>query len=95
MADTPIYSVRTYDQSLPFYLGRTMTLVETRGELDFGLTIEPQKTLPSLESFAPRWLAASAALAVMEPATYTLLQQRGLPMVVRARVPKLLIVSRR
>jgi 4-amino-4-deoxy-L-arabinose transferase-like glycosyltransferase len=95
MADTPIYSVRTYDQSLPFYLGRTMTLVETRGELDFGLTLEPQKTLPSLESFAPRWLAASAALAVMEPATYTLLQQRGLPMVVRARVPKLLIVSRR
>jgi 4-amino-4-deoxy-L-arabinose transferase-like glycosyltransferase len=95
MAQTPIYSVRTYDQSLPFYLRRTMILVEMRGELDFGLTLEPHKTLPSLESFAPRWLAAPDALAVMEPATYTLLQQMGLPMVVRARVPKLLIVSRR
>jgi 4-amino-4-deoxy-L-arabinose transferase-like glycosyltransferase len=95
MAGTPIYSVRTYDQSLPFYLARTMTLVESRGELDFGLTLEPDKSLPSLESLAPRWLAAPDAYAVMEPATYTLLQQRGLPMVVRARVPKLLIVSRR
>jgi 4-amino-4-deoxy-L-arabinose transferase-like glycosyltransferase len=95
IADRPIYSVRTYDQSLPFYLGRTMTLVETRGELDFGLTFEPGKTLASLASFEPHWLAAPEALAVMEPATYALLQQRGLPMVVRARVPKLLIVSRR
>ena len=92
---TPIYSVRTYDQSLPFYLGRTMTLVQTRGELDFGLTLEPGKTLDSLEAFAARWLAASDALAVMEPDTYALLQGRGLPMVVRARVPQRLIVSRR
>jgi 4-amino-4-deoxy-L-arabinose transferase-like glycosyltransferase len=95
MAGTPIYSVRTYDQSLPFYLGRTMTLVETRGELDFGLTLEPDKTLDSLEAFRVRWLAASAALAVVEPDTYSLLQQQGLPMVVRARVPQRLIVSRR
>jgi 4-amino-4-deoxy-L-arabinose transferase-like glycosyltransferase len=94
IANTVIYSVRTYDQSLPFYLGRTMTLVETRGELDFGLTLEPQKTLPSLAAFAPRWRAASDALAVMEPSTYALLQQQALPMVVRARIPKLLIVSR-
>jgi 4-amino-4-deoxy-L-arabinose transferase-like glycosyltransferase len=95
MAGKPIYSVRTYDQSLSFYLGRSMTLVESRGELDFGLTLEPQKGLASLEAFATRWLAGPDALAVLEPETYSLLQQRGLPMVVRARVPKLLIVSRR
>jgi 4-amino-4-deoxy-L-arabinose transferase-like glycosyltransferase len=95
MAGTPIYSVRTYDQSLPFYLGRTMTLVETRGELDFGLTLEPDKTLDSLEAFRARWLSASDALAVVAPDTYSLLQQQGLPMVVRARVPERLIVSRR
>jgi len=95
MATTPIYSVRTYDQSLPFYLGRTMTLVETRGELDFGLTLEPQKTLASLEAFQLRWLAAADALAVMEPETFSLLQRQALPMVLRARVPERLIVSRR
>ena len=27
-ADTPFYSVRTYEHTLPFYLNRTMTLVE-------------------------------------------------------------------
>jgi 4-amino-4-deoxy-L-arabinose transferase-like glycosyltransferase len=94
MADKPLYSLRTYDQSLSFYLGRTMTLVESRGELDFGLTLEPQKGLDSLEAFGTRWLAAPDALAIMEPETYSLLQQRGLPMVVRARVPERLIVSR-
>ena len=72
-----------------------MTLVESRGELDFGLTLEPQKGLDSLEAFGTRWLAGPDALAVMEPETYSLLQQRGLPMVVRARVPERLIVSRR
>jgi len=32
MPATKLYSVRTYDQTLPFYLGHTMTLVEERGE---------------------------------------------------------------
>lgn len=95
MAGKPLYSVRTYDQSLSFYLGRTMTLVESRGELDFGLSLEPQKTISSLEDFAIRWLAEPDALAVMEPDTYALLRGRALPMVVRARTPKLLMVSRR
>jgi 4-amino-4-deoxy-L-arabinose transferase-like glycosyltransferase len=95
MAGTPIYSVRTYDQTLPFYLGRTMTLVETRGELNFGLTLEPDKALDSLQAFGARWLSATDALAVMEPDTYSLLQQQGLPLVVRARGPERLIVSRR
>jgi 4-amino-4-deoxy-L-arabinose transferase-like glycosyltransferase len=95
MPGTPIFAVRTYDQTLPFYLGRTMTLVDSRGELDFGLTLEPQKTLDSLEAFVPRWLREPDALAVMEPDTYALLQRQGLPMVVRANAPGRLIVSRR
>jgi 4-amino-4-deoxy-L-arabinose transferase-like glycosyltransferase len=95
MPGTRIYAVRTYDQTLPFYLGRTMTLVDTRGELDFGLALEPQKTLSSLAAFAPRWRRESDALAVMEPDTYALLERQGLPMVVRASVPGRLIVSRR
>jgi hypothetical protein len=94
MPGTPIYSVRTYDQSLPFYLGRTMTLVDTRGELDFGLKLEPQKTLDSLAAFATLWRGAPEALAVMDTETYALLQRQSLPMVVRASAPGRLIVSR-
>jgi len=95
MPGTPIYAVRTYDQTLPFYLGRTMTLVETRGELDFGLRLEPEKGLGSLEAFGARWGTEPDALALMEPDTYALLQRQGLPMVVRATSPERLIVSRR
>jgi 4-amino-4-deoxy-L-arabinose transferase-like glycosyltransferase len=92
---TPVYAVRTYDQSLPFYLQRLVTLVEWRGELDFGLSLEPHKGMASLEEFVPVWRAQQQALAVMEPVTFDTLQRAGLPMVVRARTPHELIVSRR
>ena len=37
----PLYSVGTYDQTLPFYWRRTFTLVAYRGELDYGLKLDP------------------------------------------------------
>ena len=89
-----VYGVRLYDQSLPFYLRRTMTLVDYRGELDFGLTLEPHKRIGSLAEFEPRWRDGGQALAVMAPDTYGVLAAKGLPMAVRARTPKELIVSR-
>jgi 4-amino-4-deoxy-L-arabinose transferase-like glycosyltransferase len=95
MPRTALYAVRTYDQTLPFYLARTMTLVDTRGELDFGLNLEPAKAITTLEGFAARWRGEEDALALMEPETYALLQQQGVPMVVRASAPDRLIVSRR
>ncbi|HUK02629.1 MAG TPA: glycosyltransferase family 39 protein [Steroidobacteraceae bacterium] len=94
-AAAPVYSVRTYDQSLTFYLGRPVTLVDWRGELDFGLTLAPERGIAKLAEFAPRWLAETQALAVMEPQTYSALSKQGLPMVLRAQAPRELIVSRR
>jgi len=93
MPATQLYAVRTYDQTLPFYLRRTMTLVESRGELEFGLMLQPDKAV-TLPAFIARWVAGSDALALMEPDTYALLRAEGLPMVVRARSPERLIVSR-
>jgi 4-amino-4-deoxy-L-arabinose transferase-like glycosyltransferase len=90
-----VYSVRMYDQSLPFYLKRTVTLVDYRGELAFGLSLEPHTGIATLSEFEPRWRAAVQALAVMQPPTYAALARDGAPMVVRARVPNELIVSRR
>ena len=92
--DVPMFSVRTYDQSLPFYLRRTMTLVDEKGELAFGLEFEPHKAIPNLEAFESDWRDLSQALAVVEPKTYALLQQHGVPMVVRARDLRRLVVSR-
>jgi 4-amino-4-deoxy-L-arabinose transferase-like glycosyltransferase len=90
-----VYSVRMYDQSLPFYLKRTVTLVDYRGELDFGQSLEPQKSIATLSAFEPLWRGSPQALAVLQPVTYDALLRDGLPMVVRARVPNELIVSRR
>ncbi|HUN28108.1 MAG TPA: glycosyltransferase family 39 protein [Steroidobacteraceae bacterium] len=90
-----VYSVGMYDQGLPFYLRRTVTLVDYRGELDFGLTLAPQKGIATLAEFARRWRATPQALAAMAPMTYGKLARQSLPMVVRARAPNELIVSRR
>ena len=64
--DVPVYSVRTYDQSLTFYLRHPVTLVEYRGELDFGQTLEPDKSIATLAAFAPVWRDSTQALAVVE-----------------------------
>jgi 4-amino-4-deoxy-L-arabinose transferase-like glycosyltransferase len=93
--NVPVYSVRTYDQSLTFYLGHPVTLVEYRGELDFGQTLEPNKSIATLADFAPLWRASNQALAVVEQKTYQQLQAEGFPMVIRASAPKSYIVSRR
>lgn len=95
LRSTPtVYGVRLYDQSLPFYLRRTVTLVDYRGELDFGLRREPARGIDTLAAFEPRWHAGGQALAVMSPGTYQVLAADGMPMVLRARTPKELIVSR-
>jgi 4-amino-4-deoxy-L-arabinose transferase-like glycosyltransferase len=91
----PVYSVRTYDQTLTFYLARPVTLVAYRGELDFGITLEPTKGIDTLESFTGVWTAAPQALAIMSENTYQTLQQRGLPMVRQASDLRRVVVSRR
>ncbi|HEV2702196.1 MAG TPA: phospholipid carrier-dependent glycosyltransferase [Steroidobacteraceae bacterium] len=93
--DVPVYSVRTYDQSLTFYLRHPVMLVEVRGELDFGLSLEPNKSIATLAAFAPVWRDSAQALAVVEQKTYQQMQAEGFPMVMRATSPKVYIVSRR
>jgi 4-amino-4-deoxy-L-arabinose transferase-like glycosyltransferase len=76
----PFYSVQTYEQTLPFYIKRTVTLVDYRDELDFGLTQEPGLSIPTVAEFEARWRADGEALALMGPDVYETLSQRGLPM---------------
>ncbi len=93
-AGTPMFSVQTYDQTLPFYLGRTMTLVDYRGELAYGIGHAPQLAIDSLAAFEQRWRELPAAAAVMPTATYLELANRGLPMRVLGQDRRRVAVSR-
>ncbi len=90
--DTRLFSVSDYDQTLPFYLQRRMTLVNYRGELDFGLTQEPDLAIDTLEAFTRSWRNEGEAIAVMPPALYTELLNQGLPMQLITRQAKLVAV---
>lgn len=90
---TMIYSVGLYDQTLPFYLRRTMTLVQHPDELEFGLEQEPQLWLPTLEGFLERWTSGSKAIAITRPEIYAELQQRGVPMRVVTRDSRRIVLA--
>lgn len=79
-ADTEVFSVRYYDQTLPFYLRRPVTLVDYRDEFSFGQQAEPTRWLPTLEAFVARWHSQPKAAAMMRRGTYEELVRKQLPM---------------
>ena len=81
----PFYSVRTYEQTLPFYIDRTVTLVEYQDEMAYGLQQEPQLWVPTLAEFKTRWGAEQYALAVMSLEVFAELERARLPMQVIVR----------
>ena len=81
----PFYSVGMYDQTLPFYLKRTVTLVDYSDEFEFGLAQEPGRRIDTMEQFEQRWRADAVAYAIMKEETWRQLQAGGLPMRVLAR----------
>ncbi len=93
-ADEPFYSVDTYEQTLPFYLKRTFTLVQYQDEMAFGIMQEPQRYIPDYASFAQVWQAQAAALAMMPVPTYTQLKQMGLAMKIIYEDAQYIVVSK-
>jgi 4-amino-4-deoxy-L-arabinose transferase-like glycosyltransferase len=94
-AALPIYSLSTYDQTLPFYLARTVSLAAYHGELDFGLRHDPAAGLPTVAAFRDRWSELGDALAVMEPEMFDAMRAYGTPMRELARDDHHVLVSRR
>ncbi len=90
--DQPFYSVRYYDQTLPFYLKRTVTLVDYADEMAFGISQEPDKVVPSLDEFRKRWEAARAPSAIMGTDTFDELSRAGVPMRVIWKDPRRVLV---
>jgi len=76
----PFYSVGSYEQTLPFYIQRTVTLVDYQDEMAFGLKQEPQLWVPDLAGFERLWRSHDYALAVMGPEMFEQLREAQLPM---------------
>ncbi len=89
-----LYAVNQYSQTLPFYLGRTFTLVGYRGELDFGLTQEPELWLQDTEAFLQHWSTDINPVAIMEISMADQLKQRSIPFRVLATDNDLIAIAK-
>jgi Aminoarabinose transferase C-terminal domain len=95
-AGSPVYSVRSYQQSLPFYLRHSVALVDYRDEFALGLMQMPDAGIATLEEFSRRWESLSEGYAVMPRFVYDRLSAQGMPMRVIGEFPReLMLVSRR
>jgi 4-amino-4-deoxy-L-arabinose transferase-like glycosyltransferase len=79
-ANVNMYSVRLLDHTMPFYLNRTMIMVEDPDELRFGVTAQPELWLPTLDDFITRWNEDPSAFAIMVPEQFDALQKIQFPM---------------
>ncbi|HEY5993391.1 MAG TPA: glycosyltransferase family 39 protein [Gallionellaceae bacterium] len=78
--DMPFYSVLMYEQTLPFYLKRTFTLVEFTDEMKFGTEQEPQRYIQNRYLFAESWNKDKQAMAIIPLDYYAEMQKQGLAM---------------
>ena len=76
---TALYSVGQYRETISPYLRRTLTLVQFRGELDFGLNAEPGRQEASAAEFEARWNASSDAVAFFGPQLWDEYRHKGFP----------------
>ncbi|WP_317202870.1 glycosyltransferase family 39 protein [Janthinobacterium sp.] len=97
--DTKIYSVGTYEQSLTFYLRRTVTLVDYRDEFTFGLQQQPELSIPTVDAFVVQWTRDAQAgvrdLAIVSDEVYADLQRRGVPLRLVAQDSRRIVVANR
>ena len=93
--DAPFYVVNTFDHTLPYYLGRTVTMVGYKDELATSIGWEPGRYLPDVASFARAWQADRAAFAVFAPGDFDSLRKTlEIPMQVIATDPRRVMVKK-
>ena len=89
-----LYSVRHYEQTVPFYIARTMTLVDYLDEFEPGLKSDPGIAIARREDFPAHWLRPGEALAIMHPEAFEQLKALGLPMQVVHEDPRRVLVRK-
>ncbi|MYN25416.1 glycosyltransferase family 39 protein [Duganella levis] len=96
-ADTKIYSVSTYEQSMTFYLRRTVILVDYWDEFTFGLRQQPELSIPTVDGFIARWREHTAqqvkAMAIVSDDAYRELKSKGVTMRVIAEDSRRIVIT--
>src|SRR5882757_4023830 len=90
---TELFTIGQYRETLSPYLGRTMTVVQFQGELEFGLTEEPSLGLTT-DAFLAHWNASTNAVAFIAPGLLEEWRSRGLQGKVIGGDNQTLVVSR-
>ena len=90
---TELFTLGQYRETLSPYLGRTMTVVQFQGELEFGLSEEPSRALTN-EAFLAHWNAATNAVVFIAPGILEEWRSRGMQGKVIAGDNQTLVVSR-
>ena len=91
---TRVYSVGHYEQTVPFYIARTLTLVDYVDEFELGQRSEPGKSIARLADFPAEWMRPGEALAIMQPDLLEGLRAQGLPMQVLHQDPRRVLVRK-
>lgn len=95
LPSTAFYSVGTYDQTLPFYLRRTVTLVDYRDEMDMGLIAEPRKNGPTQAELLERWSEMPLSYALLDLKQFEQWRSRGVPLREVTRSARRVVVANR
>jgi 4-amino-4-deoxy-L-arabinose transferase-like glycosyltransferase len=93
-ADAAIYAVDAYDHTIPWYLRRTVTMVQYKDELDKAIEWEPRKFVPDEAAFAAAWKEQPSAYAFIPLRDYDRLS-RELPMAEIGRDPRFVLVRKK
>ncbi len=88
-----LYAVRYYDQSLPFYLKRTLQFVDYIDEFEMGQKSEPDKRI-TLDDFIARWNSDTQPIAILQTDTFNELAKRGLKMKTIATDARRLVIAK-
>jgi hypothetical protein len=88
-----VFAVDIYDHTLPWYLRRTVTMVEYRDELGQAVDWEPGKFIPDREAFVRAWNAAPVAYAFVADGEFARLRAT-LPMQAVARDSRYVFVRK-
>ncbi len=93
--DAAIYTVETYDHSIPWALRRTVTMVRYKDELGQAIGWEPDHFLPDHAAFVRAWRAEREAYAFFAVRDFERLRaELGVPMEIAARGPRYVIVRK-
>jgi len=89
-----VYQVKMYDQTVPFYIGRTTTIVDYGDEFETGFLAEPGSHIERWWDFFAEWERPGEALAIMQPDIYAKFRALDLPMQVLHEDPRRVLVRK-